>query len=170
MEPTARPPQGHDAPVVNPIAEKVLSTAAKASASAEAYKPTEAVLKLSQHLFCDGAPTAIALAQQAGISRAQLYRIAEDPDASAWLVRNGAQVAGTLLGAVHARLTELALSGKNVQAIELYLRRFDPEFARGAKASSGEFNLNAEIANVLAMSPDELTKFVALTRTKQGLK
>ena len=136
---------------------------------ATAFKPDDSHLKLAAVLFEANCPTWIELAEKAGVSRTQLWRITKDPAACAWLVAHGTKAAETGLGAVHARLLQLALTSRSPAAVELYLKRFDPNYAAKV-AATGDTNITAEFATILQMTPTELDSFLRHKRRSAGLE
>ena len=148
---------------------EVVVARASTVTDATAFKPDDSHLKLAAVLFEANCPTWIELAEKAGVSRTQLWRITKDPAACAWLVAHGTKAAETGLGAVHARLLQLALTSRSPAAVELYLKRFDPNYAAKV-AATGDTNITAEFATILQMSPTELDSFLRHKRRSSGLE
>lgn len=146
----------------------IIASASKAKPGHSAYSPSESDTKLAAVLFESNCPSFTDLANQAGISRTTLWRIVSNPDACAWLVENSTKAAGSLLGAVHARLAHLALTSPSPYALELYMRRFDPHFTKSG-ADNPDMKINAELAVVTQMTSAELEKFISLKRQKAGI-
>lgn len=142
----------------------ILDAAASAQPSAPgAFQPTEAHQKLAATLFETTSSTFVQLAESAGISRSTLWRILKDKAACAWIVANATNAAAFGLGAVHARLLQMALTSRSPEAIRLYLQRFDPDFSAGKDI--GTLNApNSQIAFVASMSPAELEAFLKQKR------
>lgn len=127
------------------------------------YEPTDAVRKLAAAQFHTTAPSFTRLAEEAGVSRSQLYRILSEPAAVHWIVSHGTNMAAASLGAVHARLFELAMTSRNITAIRLYLERFDPEFKKQKALQDGH---NTQINFVTEMSDNELRRLVEQKTTQ----
>lgn len=94
--------------------------------------------------------------------------MANDPEAVKWVVAHSTKAAEMGLGLVHARLLQLALTSRTPAALELYLKRFDPEF-RQSQPGGGGMTINAQVAAVANMSPQELERFIEAKRRKEGL-
>jgi hypothetical protein len=141
-------------------AHKLIRRAAEASS--EPFSPSPSHIKLAETIFESGAPTFTELAANSGISRTHLYRILDDPDACAWILAHAKKVAAFGLSAVYARLLHLSLTSRSPQAIELFLRRFDPDFkdkdATVHASGPSQFNF------ITSMDPAELEAFLRLKR------
>lgn len=159
-------------PVVHPATEPLDPASAIIDAATRStgapYTPTDAVMKLADVVFEANAPTWLELAAASGVSRTQLWRIAKDPDACAWIVAHGTHMAELGLGAVHARLLQLALTSRSPSAIELYLKRFDAEYSKRT-AVQGDSVINAEMAAIVQMSSTELENFLRHKRRSTGI-
>lgn len=131
------------------------------------YSPPDSVRRLAEVIFTNQATSFIELAEAAGVNRSTIWRQLQDKNAVKWIVEQGSAVAAAGLGAVHARLLHLALTSRSPSAIEIYLRRFDPEFKKESHASSGT-NISAQFAQVLTMSPGELEAFVKHKKRQGG--
>lgn len=130
------------------------------------YSPSEAVQRVAEVLFTSKAASFVELAEDAGVSRTTIWRFLQDPHAVAWIVQKGTAVAAAGLGAVHARLLDLALTSRSPAAIEIYLRRFDPEF-RKESGTNPATTINSQLTQVLTMSSRELEAYVR-TKKRQG--
>jgi len=131
------------------------------------YSPPDAVRRVAEVIFTEKAESFIELAEHAGVHRSTIWRFLQDPNAVKWIVEQGTAVASAGLGAVHARLLHLALTSRSPSAIEIYLRRFDPEF-RKEQSGSGGTTINSQFAQVLTMSPGELEAFVRGKKRRGG--
>jgi len=147
--------------------EAIVQRAADAPPAAVDFQPTDTHRTIASALLEADFSTWSELAQRAGIGRTTLWRVAKDPAACLWLTEQIAGVAKASLGAVYSRLFRLAMTSRSPAAIELFLRRFDPDF----KKDSGpvDQSVNAEFAVVTQMSAQELEKFVQLKARKAGL-
>lgn len=127
------------------------------------YSPSESAQKLAEALFHETSPTLARLAERAGISRSSLYRVLAEPAAVHWIVNHGTNLAQAALGAVHARLFELAMTSDKVAPLRLYLERFDPEFKKQKALTDGH---NTQINFVAEMSDAELQRMVEQQATR----
>jgi hypothetical protein len=92
----------------------------------------------------------------------------QDKDACKWIVEKGSAVASAGLGAVHARLLHLALTSRSPAAIDIYMRRFDPEYAKDSKPAAGTTTVNSQLTQILTMSSAELEAYVRNKRRTNG--
>ena len=144
---------------------RFLEVAASSAPVAEAFQPTDTHRRLAETLFESGAESFVGLAEASGVSRTTLWRILKDPPAVKWIVSHSTRAAEAGLGLVHARLLNMALTSRSPAAIELYLKRFDPEYKRaesGVPAVAQQFNVIANMSDV------ELEAFLRRTRQKAG--
>jgi hypothetical protein len=147
--------------------EAILARAADAPPAAVDFKPTDAHHKLAAALLDGDCNTWLELAEKSGVGRTTLWRVGKDPAACLWLSEQLAGVARASLGAIYSRLYRLAMTSRSPAAIELFLRRFDPEFKKDAGPVDN--SINADFAVVTQMSASELEKFVALKARRAGL-
>ena len=149
-------------------AERFVAEAAKASDDdLRSFRPTPAHEKLAEHLFTSQAASFLQLAESAGVDRTTIWRTLKNPAAAKWIVSQATGAVEFGLGAVHSRLLHMALTSRSPSFIELYLRRFDPEFKKNA--AEGGTTINAQYAMIQAMSPKELEAFVSLKRRQEGV-
>ena len=156
------PPQAELEP-----AERFLAVAATAPPG-DGFKPTAAHEKIAQKLFESQAGSFLQLAEAAGVDRVTIWRTLKNPKACEWIVNNAARAVEFGLPAVHSRLLNMALTSRSSSFMELYLRRFDPEFKKGAAA--GSTTINAQYAMIQAMGPAELENFIKQKRRKEGIE
>lgn len=157
--PGAVPDQELDPP------ERFLAVAAKAEPGH--FRPTPVHEKLAEHLFTSQASTFLDLAEAAGVSRTTIWRTLQDPKACAWICSKATQAVEFGLGAVHARLLNMALTSRSPSFMELYLKRFDPEFKKADV--SGGTTINQQFNMIKEMSQAELDAFVRQKRRKEGV-
>ena len=146
--------------------EAIIQRAAEATPAAADFQPDESHRKIAAALLDADFSTWSELAEKAGVGRTTLWRAGKDPAACLWLTEQIAGVARASLGAIYSRLFRLAMTSRSPQAIELFLRRFDPDFKKDAGPVDN--SINAEFATIVQMSPTELEKFVALKARKAG--
>jgi hypothetical protein len=127
------------------------------------YEPTETAQKLAAAFFHETAPSLNRLAESAGVSRSTLYRVLSEPAAVHWIINHGTHMAQAALGAVHARLFELAMTSQKIAPLRLYLERFDPDFKKQKALTDGH---NTQINFVTEMSDDELRRMVEQKTTR----
>jgi len=160
-EPNQLPPQALTKPQ-----RRIVQRAA--SASDPGFVPTEALKRLGAVAFEGTAESFVELSKAAGVDRSHLYDLIANPAACAWLVAHGKSAAAAGLGAVHARLLELALSSRSPAAIELYLRVHDPDFKEKTQAPTNITATNVLVQQVSSMSDSELSAFLNHKRNQLG--
>lgn len=148
---------------------RFLERAAKLPAPPAGYTPTPAALKLADALFTSSAPSFVALAEHVGLSRTALYDLLRDDAAVAWIVSHGTGAAAAGLGWVHSRLLELALTSRSPSAIELYLKRFDPEFT-ARNTPTNQTNVQNNLSFIQGMDDKELRAFLNQRRRSLGVE
>lgn len=124
--------------------------------------------RLASVLFEQHCPTFSALAATAAVDRSHAYTLLDDPHACAYLCERGRKFAEAALGSVHARLTELALTSRSPAAIELFLKRFDPDFKTDKPAAVTVNGTNVLIQQVSSMSDAELEAFLNHKKQQHG--
>jgi hypothetical protein len=164
------PPANLPSPLNDPAspARRFLEAAAANPAPLPAdYSPPDSVRRLAEVIFTNQATSFIELAEAAGVNRSTIWRQLQDKNAVKWIVEQGSAVAAAGLGAVHARLLHLALTSRSPSAIEIYLKRFDPDYRKESHGPGGT-SINAQFAQVLTMSPTELEAFVKHKKRQGG--
>ena len=123
------------------------------------YSPPDSVRRLAEVIFTNRAASFVELAESAGVNRTTIWRLLQDKHAVKWVVEQGSAVAAAGLGAVHARLLHLALTSRSPSALEIYLKRFDPEYRKDNHPGGGT-TINSQFTQITHMSPKELESFI----------
>lgn len=97
------------------------------------------------------------LAVAAGITMKEVEAIVADPAACAWIINHSANIAKAGLALVYPRLLQKALFSDNPQWMSIFLKRFDPEFAKSDAPSGATFNTQINFQNY---TDEELHAFV----------
>lgn len=144
---------------------------AAAAASADpmaitAFHPTSRHHAVVGALFHSDEPLTSfkSVAVAAGITIDQMYLILEDPAACNWIISHSAALATAGLAAVYARLLHQSLKSNNPNWMSMFLKRFDPEYA---KAEAGSTTNNIQVNSFRNYTTEELLAFV---RQKKRLK
>jgi hypothetical protein len=149
----------------------IIQRAADATPAAADFQPDESHRKIAAALLAAGDGDFSSwreLAERADVGRTTLWRASQNPAACLWITEQLAGLARASLGAVYSRLFRLAMTSRSPQAIELFMRRFDPDFKK--ETGPVDNSINAEFAVVTQMSAQELEKFVELKARKAGIK
>jgi len=131
------------------------------------YSPPDSVRRLAEVVFTTQAASFVELAELAGVNRTTIWRLLQDRNAVRWIVEQGTAVASAGLGAVHARLLHLALTSRSPSAIEIFLKRFDPEYRKDNHPGGGT-TINSQFTQITSMSPGELEAFVRHKKRSGG--
>lgn len=103
------------------------------------------------------------LADKSNLPLVDLYAILDDPVASSWIMQQSADRFKVGLASVYARLYQMAMTSTKAQWVELFLKRFDPEFQRRTGADAGQV-VNNYLAVVANMSDTELRSLLTIKR------
>lgn len=140
---------------------KVAAMAATASPAAVAeFEPSPTHRTIAGALALSPTDTVVELAAQTGLDRGTISAALSDPTACAWIAAHCTTYAKSCLGFVHAHLLDLALKSRSSSAIRLYLERFDPDY-RPAGAHQQAQPINAELAQIIQMTPGELDRWIS---------
>jgi hypothetical protein len=155
----------NEPPDSNDLEARLVAIAQTATAQQiREYQPSQNVRALAGSMFHGVAPKLIELAEGAGLSQSTVYRILKDPAAVHWIVSHGTNLASAALGAVHARLFQMAMTSRAVGPMRLYLERFDPEFKKQRVLEQGR---NTQLNFIQEMTDAELGRWIKQTRTRQ---
>jgi hypothetical protein len=142
------------------IQNKIISLANGADVSPrdmQNFEPTTTHEAIAGALNDVEAPHTLAgLAELAGVHRNTLSEVIRHPAALLWIVSQASRLAEARLGAVHARIYNMAMTSRSATWAKLYLERFDREYKNQKIAEKGgqsQFNFLQE------MGTDELFKW-----------
>lgn len=141
--PAKAPPQAPASPdpvpegaAVPPILTRMASIASTASPDAlRAFEPSSTHRALVGALIEAQPESLVDLATKAGVVPSTLYRTLENPVAVAWIVAEAARVVKVGLAGVYGRLFHMAMTSRKSSWLELFLKRFDPDYRDGKGAS-----------------------------------
>jgi hypothetical protein len=133
---------------------KIISIANGANPTSEelkSFKPTpthEAIAGALNDAECPH--TLTGLAEHAGVSRNTLTAVIRQPAAVLWIVSQASRLAEARLGAVHARIYNMAMTSRSATWAKLYMERFDKEYKNQKvleKGGAQQFNFLREMSH-----------------------
>jgi len=119
------------------------------------FCPSEDLLGLAGALFSD----------PAALTPAKVESLLDEAGAITWLNSISADRARAHLGAVYGILLKRALESCKPAWMELFLKRFDPHFAR-VSAQEAPAQIFAQFTQILSMTESELESFVTVSRRR----
>ena len=153
-------------PSNRPAQAIALAAATAAPAALQAFEPQFIHRALAGAMFESDEPvTSIRqLAQRAGLNVDRVREVVADPAACSWIIAHAAGIARVGLSACYARLFHKAMTADNPQWMSLFLKRFDPDFAR---ADSPTVVHNTQINNFQKYTDAELLAYVSQEKRKR---
>lgn len=139
---------------------RIISLAANARPSErqlKEFEPTQTHEAIAGALNDPECPhTLEGLAEQAGVDPKTLRKVLREPAALLWIVSQASTLAEARLGAVHARIYNMAMTSRSATWAKLFLERFDKDYKNQKILERGgaqQFNFLQE------MGTDELLKW-----------
>lgn len=122
------------------------------------FEPTPAHYAIADALNDQTAFTnTAALAEAADCSIRTLQRAISSPAVLSWIIAQQTSIVESRLGAIHARIFDMAMTSRSSSWAKLFLERFDVEFKKQKVLERGHNQQNNFLGD---MSHDELVKSI----------
>ena len=125
------------------------------------FTPPTEMLSFVDLVFSDPSLTDVECEKRLALPRGTVDGWLRSPPASAWLAEDGVRHCHAALPRVYAVLLDRALKSTKSTWMELFLKRFDPDFSK-ALAASAPPAVHQQILAVLSMTEDELKNFIGV--------